>query len=557
MPTTGPLSAPIAEPDGTLRGILERQAGRLGSCPFVHLPDGTLTYADADELANRTANALAGIGVGRGDIVAARAGNGVAMLATWFGCAKLGAVFMPVNPLLSHAPLANVLAHAGAATMICDAALAAEVVAVRHDLPLLQRLVVAGGSVSAADAGGHTWSFDDLVGSAPSSPPDALDDRPGAPTKLMYTSGTTGTPKGVVWSRHCEAVWARCYGDELIEIDEGEAVYCCLPLSHATCQGTTLSALWRGGRITIDAAFDPFGFWTRVRESEAAVFTFVGTLLAVLGRRRPRPDDLDNPVRRILGSAAPIDLWRHIEERFGLEIMEVWGQTETASCWTRPFSLPQDPGTIGRPTERFEVRLVEPGGAEVPPGVPGELWIRPTEAHVMFEGYLDHGAVSAESWTDDGWYRTGDLMSARPDGELSFVGRQREAIRRRGEMIATSDIEAAALTHPGVAEAVAVGVPDAAGVEDEIKLCVVAEDGGAIDVVVLDAHLRASLPRFMVPRYLAVLDSLPKTPTTRVRKHALSDSGAAGAWDTRRRAVVPPDPRSDETERSATCRNSP
>ncbi len=505
------------------------------------MPDGRLSFAETDELANRTANALAGLGTRAGDIVMARCANATPMVATWFGCAKLGAVFMPVNPLLAGEPLRRVMAHAGAKVAVCDHQLLAGLAAVRHGLPALETVLVSRQR-GAGQANG-TRSFEARVESAASARPPALADDPGAPAKLMYTSGTTGTPKGVVWSRACEATWARCYGDELIPVAVGEPTYCCLPLSHVTCQGTTLATLWRGGRITVDDGFDPFGFWNRVRRAEASVFSYVGTILSVLARWPERPGDADNPVWRILGSAAPTELWRDIERRFGLEIVETWGQTETASCWTRPESTPQRPGTVGRPAPRFEARVVRPDGTELGPGRPGELWIRPLQPHVMFEGYLCPGmgspGVDREGWTDDGWYRTGDVLVRHPDGDLSFVGRQREAIRRRGEMIPASEVEEAAMAHPAVAEAAAVGVGADDGVEDEIKLCVVPEPAETLEPAQLHRFLCDRLPRFMRPRYIEVRLELPKTPTTRVQRYRLAEEGVAGAWDSRSRHPWP------------------
>jgi len=518
---------------GTLREIIEDRAADLGSSPFLVLADGRFSYAEIDELANRTANALAGLGATSGDIVMARCGNATPMVATWFGCNKLGAVFMPVNPLLTGEPLRRVMAHAGAKLAVCDQQLMPELTEIRAGLPALETIVVARETGGSRPPG--TRSFDALVEAASSSRPPPLADDPDAPTKLSYTSGTTGTPKGVLWSRACEATWARCYGDELIPIAPAESTYSCLPLSHITCQGTMLATLWRGGRITVDDGFDPFGFWNRVRRAEASVFTYVGTLLSVLGRRPERAGDADNPVWRVLGSAAPIELWRDIERRFGLEIAETWGQTETASCWSRPETMPQRPGSVGRPAPRFESRIMSPDGIELDPGHSGELWIRPHEPHVMFEGYLAPGggtaSVSRESWTEDGWYRTGDVLVRHQDGELSFVHRQREAIRRRGEMIPAGEVEEAALSHAGVAEAAAVGVVADDGVEDEIKLCVVAQPGETLDPVDLHAHLCQRLPRFMQPRYVEVRAELPKTPTTRVQRYRLSDEGVANAWD--------------------------
>ncbi len=535
--------------DGTgVRAVLERQAARLGPRPFLTLPDATLTYAETDELANRVADGLALSGLGPGDIVMARCTNSVPMVATWFACMKLGAVFMPVNSLLSGEPLRRVMAHAGGTTAVCSAELYPALAEVRAGLPRLRQVVVAGAT--SQDQPPDTLRWDALVGRGSPAPPPPLAPDPAAPAKLMYTSGTTGTPKGALWSRTCEATWARSYGDELVPLAEGEAAFCCLPLAHATCQGTTLAALWRGGRITVEAGFNPYGFWRRLREAEAGMFTFVGTILSVLARRPRQDDDLDNPVRRALGSGAPREVWAELEERFGLRIVDVWGQTETASCWTLPSRLPQRPGTIGRPSERFETRIVDEDGVDVADGMRGELWIRPRRPHVMFEGYLVEAGPGATPtgrvvppWDDEGWYHSGDLVVQETDGELAFAGRRRDAIRRRGEMIAAGDIEEAALTHPEVFEVAAVGVAVDGGADEEIKLCVVARPGARVDPPALHELLRRLLPKFMVPRYIEVRDSLPKTPTTRVQKYLLREEAVAAAWDARpgRRLGAPAD----------------
>jgi len=519
--------------------MLEMRAAELGSRPFVTLPDATLSYAETDELANRVANVLAGLGYGLGDIVMVRATNGWATLAAWFGCSKLGAVYLPLNALLTGEPLRQVMAHSRSRVVLVQEALAADVEAVRGGVPDLCDVVVVGGQGLRGRRSEGAPRLEDLLEQAGGAAPPPPTEDAGAPTKLMYTSGTTGVPKGVLWSRGCEALWGRCYGDELLPIKQGEAVYTCLPLFHATCQGTVLAALWRGGRITVDSGFSLLTFWNRIRAADAVMFTFVGTILSALARRAPHPGDADNPVRVILGGAAPVDRWRHIEERFGLQIAETWGQTETASCWSWPArGLPQNPGTVGEPSARWEARITDDAGLPLGPGQPGELWVKPLGPQVMFDGYLGQDGPTAptrECFTEDGWYRTGDLLSWTDDGELSFVGRHRDAIRRAGEMISPSFIEEAALTHPGVVEAAAIGVPADDGVEEEVLLCVVAGDGIELDMAEVASFLAGALPGYLVPRWLRAHADLPKTPTTRVRKFELRKLGTAEAWDTRRR----------------------
>lgn len=535
MAERAPLPPP---PYPTLRALIEARAAELGPRPFATLPDATLTYAEIDELANRVAAVLLSMGYGAGDVVMVRSGNGWAPVAVWFACAKLGAVYLPLNALLTGEPLRQVMADSRGRVVVVAHQLADDVEAVRGGLPDLCDVLVVGGRRGCVPGPPR---LDELVERAPSGPPPPLADCPGAPAKLMYTSGTTGVPKGVLWSRHCEAVWAWAYGEELLPIEAGEGLYCCLPLFHVTSQATVLAALSRRGRVTIDAGFDVVRFWRRVREADAAMFTFVGTVLSALARRPPSPGDADNPVRRALGAATPVDRWREIEERFDLHVAETWGQTETASCWSWPArGLPQKTGTVGVPSDRWDASVRGPGGQELGPGEPGELWVRPRAAHVMFEGYLGPdgpGRPTRECFDDDGWYQTGDVMAFDGDGQLCFAGRWRDAIRRAGEMIAPSFIEEAALRHPAVVEAAAVGVPALDGVEEEVLLCVVADPGvpGGVDLDDLAAHLGRLLPRHLVPRWLRAHDELPKTPTTRVRKFELRALGTAGAWDARRR----------------------
>lgn len=535
-----------------LRDLLEVQATRWPHRPLVTLDGVTLSYSEVDAAANRAANLLLGLGHSSGDLVVARCGNGLPLLVTWLGCVKAGMVFVPVNPLLEGDPLRAVLADVGPLSIICEVPLLPAVLSVIPGVPTVRRILVADAPGTARGDGHGSRGWRRLLeapavrppvelepwqascaGASP-APPPSLPDDPGAPAKLMYTSGTTGEAKGVLWSRRCEVTHAVAYGQELLPIAPGEALYCCLPLVHVTAQGTFGAALTRGGRITIDRRFDPFCFWDRVRAAEAVAFPHVGTLLATLCRTGPPTPDAAPLVRWIMGSGAPVDVWRALEHRLGVLLIETWGQTESASCWMVPGTLPQRPGTVGHPSPRFEARLTDDRGHEAAPGEPGELWIRPLEPGVMFDGYRGGGRLTRESWTADGWYRTGDRLRQEPDGAYAFTGRQRETVRRRGEMVATAAIERAALACPGVGEAAAVGVPADRPGDEEVLLVVAPLPGCRLVAGDVWAALRLTLPRFMLPRYVRVMAELPKTATTRVRKVRLAADGSRGAWDARR-----------------------
>jgi crotonobetaine/carnitine-CoA ligase len=511
-----------------LRERLEAAIVAYRDLECLLLPDATLSFGEVDRLANAAANALLERGVREGSVVVTLCHNGAALVATWFACIKIGAVFAPLNASLSGDPLAHVMARAGGHMLVCDAALAGAARAALRGVATPTMTLVAGGRVPDGFA-----SFDDAIAAACADSPPVPTTDPAAPARLMFTSGTTGESKGVLWSRNAETLHAVCYGDELVRIERGETVYTCLPLFHVTAQGTLLGAMLRGGRTVVDLRFEPLRFWARNRAVDAVFFPYVGTIISTLMSRAPRRDDSENPVRRAMGSATPTGRWQAFERRFGVTLEDVWGQTETASCWTLAGPAGAVPGTVGIPCARFEARIVDAGGSEAATGAPGELWIRPLEPHVIFEGYAD--AVNRADVTEDGWYRTGDLLSWREGGVLSFHGRLREAIRRRGETIAPAEIEAVALQHPAVREAAAIGVPADDDVEDEILLCVVLHEPLALAPADLHAHLTGELPRFMVPRFIRIDTDLPKTATTRIRRVALREAGRAGAWDSRAR----------------------
>jgi len=512
-----------------LRERIEAAAVAYRNQECLVLPDATLTFGEVDRLANATANALLERGVREGSVVMTLCHNGAALVATWFACMKIGAVFAPLNASLSGDPLVHVITSAGGSLLVCDGALAGLAGTALHAIPHPPVTLATGMRVPSGFE-----SFDEAVAATSTLPPPSPALDPAAPARLMFTSGTTGESKGVLWSRHAETLHAVCYGDELVRIDRGETVYTCLPLFHVTAQGTLLGTMLHGGRTVVDRRFEPLRFWARNRSVGAVFFPYVGTIISTLMSRAPRRNDADNPVARAMGSATPAGLWEAFERRFGVTLEDVWGQSETASCWTHAGPGGPVPGTVGIPCDRFEARILAGSGAEAATGQPGELCIRPFEPHVIFEGYAETGTTTLDV-TGDGWYRTGDLLSRREDGVLSFHGRLREAIRRRGETIAPAEIEAVALQHPAVREAAAVGVPADDGVEDEILLCVVLIEPSSVTPPALHAHLSRELPRFMVPRFIRVEDGLPKTATTRIRRAALRETGRTGAWDSRAR----------------------
>lgn len=502
------MTSPPAPVALDLSSELHRRADRLGPKPFLRLPDGDLSWAETDERVGCVAAGLVDRGFGTGAVIMTAGGAVSTQLLVWFAAQRVGAVWAPLNPLLTGRSLAAVAAHADADVIVID----------------------PGSTAEAALLGPPAVDIDDLTAADPYLPP-TWPYPSDARAKLMFTSGTTGDPKGVIWSRRCEAVWAEAYGRELLDVAEGEGLFTCLPMSHVTGQGTVLAAMQRGAVLTVADGFSPFRFWEQVRASEARRFTYVGTILSTLLKRRPGPEERDHQLDRIVGAGTPVKRWPEIEERFGVTVVETWGQTESAGCFTRPARLPQRPGTIGQPCDRFDIHLDDPETGS-------ELLLRPTDRGAIFDGYLRPDGTIESPYDSAGWYHTGDVLRRDPDGALTFLGRRRESIRRRGEIVASTPIEEIALEHPGVFEAAAVGVASDDGADEEIKLCFTETGPEPTDLADLHRFLRDRLPGFMVPRYLQAVPTMPKTPSTRIQKFKLA-SAHDGVWDARRRRSHP------------------
>jgi len=497
-----------------LEGRVQRHPDRLA----VRFGDFCQSYAELNASIDRAAWALRDAGARPGSRVALMLPNGPEMLWCWLALAKLGAVVVPMNSRLRGGSLRYLLGHARLDLAVVGAKSLQDFASAGGDA--LAQVIRVGPPSSERTA---RWpAFGELLDAAPSGllpqpplPADGL-------AAIMYTSGTTGRPKGVLIGRQAQLQHGLNY-THLLGIAEQDTAYTCLPLFHVTAMGTVLGSLLGGASVAIDQSFSPFGFWEQTRRYGAAVFTFVGSVLTLLFNRPPCPDDAANPVRRAVGAATPPWLWEAFERRFGLEIVETYGQTEMVALWLMPPPDLRRVGTVGKATDgRFEAKIVDPRGQEVPAGARGEIIIRPANRGDIALGYLDDRAATRLAFREDGWYYSGDLGSRDEDGYFRYVGRLKDCIRRRGENIAAYEIEQVVNAHPHVLESAAVGVPSALG-EEEVRLCVVPRPGATIDSRELVSYCRAKLSRFMVPRFIEVRDRLPKTATERVDKAALRD----------------------------------
>lgn len=511
----------------TVGGRLVEARGDRGDRPFLLFDDDVYTYADVEERSAAVANGLREIGVHRGDNVAMLMPNCPEFLFAWFGAARIGAPVVPVNVALKGDGLVHIVDHSDATTLVVDSDHLAQVARVRERLPKLSRVVIVGGGagdVSDAGVGAVEW---ERVAAA--DPGGADGDCGVAPTDLMmvmYTSGTTGLPKGVTIPQ------AQVLGGGLLcgfaGLNPDDVFYTCLPLFHANAAIISVwGAFGLGTRIALGRRFSASRFWDEIRRYGATQFNALGAMMPILYKQPPRPDDADNPVRLVLSAACPRDIWDGFEKRFGVDIVEFYGTVEGGLTMAGPDA---PPGSIGKPLPINEMRVVRDDDTECAPGEPGELVSRPAGGGSASVSYYKDEKSSAAK-TRGGWLRSGDLAYVDDDGWLWFVDRKTDSMRRRGENISSYEVERVLNRHPDVLESGVYAVASDVG-EDDVMAALVLAEGAGFDPESILRHCEEHMAYFQVPRYLRVVEALPKTETHRVQKGPLrSDGVTPDTWD--------------------------
>ena len=510
--------------------------------------DGNLwTWAELIDAADALAGGLAGAGVASGEVVCHMSPNHPEAVVTMLALLRLGAVECPVNAGLRGHQLAHVLDRSGARVLIVDGSLSDRVAEHLPAAPGVTTVVQRGrgaglvtspaaaaqtvpagsgsqapggaGSGSPAPAGIAVVDYDDVRGSG-IRPPPFKPPQPGDPMNIIYTSGTTGPAKGAVLPQAFPIEQARIKIEQW-GLGADDVMFSALPLYHVNARFSTLgTALVVDGRAALVSRFSASTFWDQVRAAGATEVGVVGAVSSILLRQEPGPADKDHSVRMMHGAAGiPMDRRADFEERFGLRLVTGFAMTETGHFATTNPDDPMRYRASGRSVPQYEVAVVDADDNEVPAGTVGELVVRPRRPGVMMTGYHRQPDATLTAFRNL-WFHTGDLATIEADGYIRWVDRAADAIRRRGEMISSTEVERAVCELDTVVECAAVGVPSELG-EWDVKLVVVAESGRTVDPAALQGHCQATLPDFCQPRYLEILDELPKTATHKVNKHQL------------------------------------
>lgn len=499
-----------------LRYLLDNYAQSTPDAPFVQFWNGPLwNYAETLRQVRLRATTLARAGVKRGDHVLCFMDNGPDLLATWFAINYLGAIYVPINSGARGRILEYILEDADAPLLVVASPLCERLEGI--SLGKVRKIMVVEGDarplpgvemgplVEAEAEDGELLALDH-----PIEPWDTYG--------IMYTSGTTGNSKGVI------STYTQFYtmGPDAFDcVEPDDRCLICGPIFHVGSTLFVYAMLARGLSIGMMREFRTGAFWQAVRDTNSTYCLLLGVMASFLLKAPPQEDEHDHPLRRVFitpfGEDGP-----QFAARFGVEAWTIYNMTEISSPLHAGPGITVK-GITGKPRPCYELRVVDANDMEVPDGSVGELIVRTHRPWAIMQGYYKQPEATMAAMRN-GWFHTGDGFRREPDGTYFFVDRLKDVIRRRGENISSFELESEVLNLPEIRECCAVAVPSEFS-EDEVLIVVTPVEGKTIVPESVIERLRELLPHYMVPRYLRLLDDLPKTSSGKVQKNILREAG--------------------------------
>ncbi|MBN2282286.1 MAG: AMP-binding protein [Deltaproteobacteria bacterium] len=502
---------------------LERQSEAIGDKTFVYLVygDRSITYKEMDQNANRLANYLLTISAQTGDGLATLMGNSQQFLDVFFGIQKIGMYVNPANTSLRGEGLAFIIDNSDAKYLVVDHDKVDLLRSIESEIPKIKHVIVntleappdytvPKGMLDLRDAYGKSMS---TAKPEVTFSPDSL-------LLIMYTSGTTGLPKGVVF-RYNKNLVDKIKLLAQIAMKPDSIYYTPLALFHGNALFvTTTQVLVAGTTVALSKKFSASRFWEEVWRSGATVFNTIGAMIPILMRQPPHPHEKDHKVSLVISAGCPADMWEPFEKRFNVTLWEAYGAIDGTGTIMNLGNAPK--GSVGSPM-LSEIRLVDEAGKDVPVGETGELLFKVSpDKKSTVEYYKDIQAT--ERKTKGEWEHTGDYMYQDDKGFLYFVGRKTDSMRRRGENVSAYEVEKVILKNPKVQECAVYGVPSEM-TEDEIMASVTLVSGERLSPAELREFLRDKLAPYAIPRYIRIIDDFPRTETFRIKKNELKALG--------------------------------
>ena len=509
--------------ESSLGDFFELAAQKYPDKVFVEISGQEFTYRQAQKKVLQTAAMFQGIGVNQGDRVCLFMPNRSEYLFCWFGLSILGAIGVPINTAYKRDEMAFILNDAEAKALVAHQTLVSVAEEAAALAPSIEyKLLVEPDNPGEDNLSGWTVFTQALDQAAELIPRPKVD--PDSVCMLVYTSGTTGSPKGVMVT-HKMYVAAGQGFSQWTKATPEDRFFTCLPFYHANIQYySTMGALASGATLVIADRFSASRFWDQVREAKATVVNFIGMMMPVLAKNDESPSDSQNTVRLFYGSPSfPTEFLAEFQKRFATDIIVGFGMTETCYGTIEVIGQERRSGSSGlarqHPDPRFinEIRISDQEtGEAIGTGTVGEITIKNP---ATMPGYWRNEEQTQFSLRD-GWLYTGDLGWMDEDGFLYFVDRKKDIIRRRGENISSQEVEDVIKRHPNVLDCAVVAVPSDLG-EDEVKAYILPRQGAVLNPEDVVYWCADNLAYFKVPRYLEMREDLPRTPSLRVRKDLL------------------------------------
>jgi crotonobetaine/carnitine-CoA ligase len=495
--------------------ILAAQSRKYGDRILAEFDDRSLSYLDLHHDSLRIAAGLQKYGVRKGEPVMLMLGNRSEYLTTFFATAHTGAVAVPVNIALKGAALAHVFRTTRPRILVIDAAFMDRFLEAAGGADGLDHIFVMGGS--AAGPAPTSRPFDELR-SAPAEP-ETMQIRNGDPWSIMFTSGTTGVAKGVILSHQqvASAAWDTVHD---LGMDEASVFYTFHPLFHLNgLVFGPLAAILAGGKTVVRMSFPREHTLADLRRCAATHWVVLPFMVRELLSAPERLDDADNALRIVLTLGLTETEITEFQERFGCTLASGYGSTEAGMICR--FQT-QYPATAGRVSDRYQMRIVDHAGNDVPEGETGEIWVRARRPFDCMLGYYNMPEATAAAFSG-GWFRTGDLGYLDANKCLNFTDRLKDSLKRRGENISTFEVEKALMTFPGVRGVAVVGYRDGSGMDEEVRafIEVSADALENFDYGALIRHCSKNLAYFMVPRFINLVAELPRTSLGKIEKEKL------------------------------------
>lgn len=486
--------------------VLEEKARLNDDKTFFIFEGVQVSYADVHERSNRVANGLRDLGVTAGSKVVLLTDNCPEFIYTWFALAKLGAVEVPINPSHKGDILEYLINYSDADILIISSRVIDELKKIESRLQTASKVVVVGQQKKCDFSKLQFLSYDELLNYSDlfSGPEVCYSDQ----MAIIFTSGTTGSSKGVIITHNQAFFVANQYKDAL-NVDEHDVSYLYVPLFHEAAQfGSVIMTLLCNGTFVLTRGFKANNFWRDIKTYNCSVSGIFEAVTQILIRSPRRDDDKCNPMRVFATGHVNADIQEEFEDRFGVKLVNIYGSTEGDATVTATYNDIKL-GSFGKPRGYFDVRVFNEGDIELAANKTGELVLRPLQPHIMFEGYYKMPEKTLSVFRNL-WWHTGDLAYRDEDGYYFYVGREKDMIRRGGENISAVEVENIVCKCPEVAECAAVAVPSEIWGE-EVKIVVVKKADSDIKHADLISFCDERMAYFMVPRFIEFLDSIPRT----------------------------------------------